>query len=767
MNTRTWRVAAMATLGMLCTGTIVAQSPAASEWTFLGAAEPDVTSLAVSPWDPQLMLARVNLQSPLPVVHTVWLSRDGGTNWRPLPDAGIWTGGQLAFTSDGQGLVADSGVVHLVQPDGLWALPWVPGNAPAMLFGDVAVGAGDRVFASAAQSGGGSYEWGVYALDLAGEQLHPRHPPLPTGHDTIKLLAADPVNAGVVVALSDSWENPWPQDTRLWVSTDAGQGWSARTDTMPSRDLTALHFTDDGWLATFAPDNMGGSSGLYRSSDHGQSWVALTQDFPDHPTDAAQDPANPQRLLVTGYDGLHLSEDGGASWQYSVADTAGRWLSGVQFAPGGGVLVTDVAGGLFTAAASPLVLERLGPQLGAMSTGSLSINPGDAGDVAAIGQGLYKRLATSTDGGVSWGYDPAWPITDGQQVLHGPDGRLYVAGRSGSDYLMVRGSGGGWSALMPGVASLSEMHSLAFGASAQHLLVAARMWTGSGYQNQLLRSVDGGGSWSVAHAAPAPSRPVSKVFNTSGPAGDRFLALLADTVNHDAVLLMGTDGGQSWGPAGANLPAGLRHVEVCTAGAGAGTPRAYLSALENSQPQLYRSDDDGLSWQRTGWVPGWPDLPISRVTALWCDPDQPDVVVLGGFEGTVLRSTDAGNSFALLGDDLGGHTYRVTALAASPAGLLYASTREGAWAVELPDDAPPAPRNLVVRITGAHARPRMMLTWEGGEDPIMVRRNGALLAVVANTGSFQDRPSPRDLPASYQVCNGDGSHCTASTAAVR
>ena len=44
---------------------------------------------------------------------------------------------------------------------------------------------------------------------------------------------------------------------------------------------------------------------------------------------------------------------------------------------------------------------------------------------------------------------------------------------------------------------------------------------------------------------------------------------------------------------------------------------------------------------------------------------------------------------------------------------------------------------------------------------------GALLAVVANSGSFHDRPAPRDLPASYQVCNGDGSHCTAPSAAQR
>ncbi|TXK65589.1 hypothetical protein [Alkalisalibacterium limincola] len=653
--------------------------------------------------------------------------------------------------------------MHISQMDGLWWQPWVPAQ-PWMVFEDVSVGAGDVVYATAAEMSGPYLHWGVYELELDGDQLHPRNPPLPPEHQGIKLLEADPDQAGVVVAVSDVWNSPWPQDPRLWVSTDGGLSWSDRTATMPSRELSSLSFTDTGWLATFTFDNTGGEPGVYRSLDQGQSWIALAPYLPDLATDAAQDPTDPQRLVVTGEDGLHLSEDGGLNWQSGMAGTTGRHFSSVQFAPGGGVYVTEfLQGGLFHADASLHTLQRIAPQLGAMATTSVAINPADPVDVAALGHTSMYSVATSGDGGLTWGPGGVAPY-HARQVRFGPDGRLYLAGRNHNSSLLVRDADGNWSGLMPHVGTLSDLHSLAFGASAQHMLVSARISTGSGSENQIRRSTDGGATWSVVHASSTPARDVSVVLNGSGPSGGRFLTLLADTVLHDPMLVLSTDGGQVWNPA-RGLPQGLRGAQVCTTGAGA--PRAYLAARENNQQRLFRSSDDGLTWQPTAWQPGWPGAHIGRVTALRCDPDRADVVVMGGEYGTVLRSTDAGDSFALLGDDLAQRTHRINDFAASPAGLLYAATNEGSWAVELPDDAPVGPGNLVVTATGSHARPWMTLEWDGGQEQVMVRRNGALLAVVANTGSFQDRPAPRDMPASYQVCNADGSHCTGAAAARR
>lgn len=762
MITRMWRAAAMATLGLLCTGALQAQSPAA-EWSFLGAAAPDVASLVASPTDPDFLVARVDRNSALPVAHTLWMSYDGGTNWRPLEDAGFWYGRQVAFTSHGRGLAGDQGVLHVSEPDGLWWQPWVPAS-PWMVFQDVAVGAGDTVYVTGTELTGPVNPLGVYVVDLDGDQLHPRTPPLPAEHEAIKLLAADPVQAGVVVVVSDIVDSPWPEDPRLWVSTDGGQSWADRTGTMPSRELSRLSFTDTGWLATFTFDNTGGQPGVYRSLDHGHSWVALAPHLPDEASAAVQDPSDPQRLLVSGQQGLHLSEDGGFSWQFSVAGSAGHHFSSVQFAPDGGVFTTGFEGGLFHADASLQALQRIGPQLGAMATTAMAINAADPADAAAVGYGSFHSLVASDDGGLSWAVPQgAWP-QHARQVAFGPDGRLYLAARNHNRSLLVREADGSWSGLMPHVGSISDLHSLAFGASAQHMLVSLRVAGGGSSQNEIRRTTDGGASWSVAYTSPLVSRDVSLVLNASGPAGGRYLALLADSVLHDPVLLRSSDGGQAWQPAGAGLPAGLRGAQLCTTGGAA--PRAYLAARENHQQRLFRSDDDGASWQRTGWVPGWPGPHVGWVTALWCDPARAEVVVMGGEYGTVVRSTDGGESFELLGDDLGERTGRVDGFAASPAGLLYAATREGSWAVELPDDAPPvAPAEFAVSSSGPRARPTVTLAWTGGQPQVMVRRNGALLAVLANTGHFQDRPPPQAMPASYQVCNGDGSHCTAPGAA--
>jgi photosystem II stability/assembly factor-like uncharacterized protein len=116
----------------------------------------------------------------------------------------------------------------------------------------------------------------------------------------------------------------------VWKSTDGGTTMvSAWADDLP-QSMGALAIAPDGTLyaGTGEPDHGGGGSyygtGLYRSTDGGDSWQSLGLEDTGAIGRLRIDPTDPQRIFAaaqgrlfdTGGDrGLYLSEDGGDSWQ--------------------------------------------------------------------------------------------------------------------------------------------------------------------------------------------------------------------------------------------------------------------------------------------------------------------------------------------------------------------------------------------------------------------------------------------------------------------
>jgi photosystem II stability/assembly factor-like uncharacterized protein len=194
----------------------------------------------------------------------------------------------------------------------------------------------------------------------------------------------------------------------VWKSTDGGTTLvSAWADDLP-QSMGALAIAPDGTLyaGTGEPDHGGGGSyygtGLYRSTDGGQSWQSLGLEDTGAIGRIRIDPANPQRIFAaaqgrlfdtSGDRGVYLSEDGGDSWRQ--------------------------------------VLDGLNDSTGATD---LAINPGDPDIVLAAmwdklrfpdgreyggpGSGAYL----STDGGASWTrIDAPLPSSDSEP------GRIGVA----------------------------------------------------------------------------------------------------------------------------------------------------------------------------------------------------------------------------------------------------------------------------------------------------------------------------------------------------
>jgi photosystem II stability/assembly factor-like uncharacterized protein len=122
----------------------------------------------------------------------------------------------------------------------------------------------------------------------------------------------------------------------VWVTEDGGETWDMTS--VPSGDDLAGHFL--AVSPQFSQDRTVfavAGFGLYKSTDAGTSWSEVLSGYDSfmslmpHVPVLSQDYARDQTLLLWSYDtGLHLSQDGGESWQtiYVSGYEHGRYVCG-------------------------------------------------------------------------------------------------------------------------------------------------------------------------------------------------------------------------------------------------------------------------------------------------------------------------------------------------------------------------------------------------------------------------------------------------------
>jgi photosystem II stability/assembly factor-like uncharacterized protein len=112
----------------------------------------------------------------------------------------------------------------------------------------------------------------------------------------------------------------------LWKSTDAGNSWQALTDNLPTLGTSSIAVDPNNpqivYLATgensFSPNAF--SKGIFKSTDGGISWTYLSQDpnsinlFFGVIFKLVLHPVNSNTILTAGSSGLKLSPDGGLTW---------------------------------------------------------------------------------------------------------------------------------------------------------------------------------------------------------------------------------------------------------------------------------------------------------------------------------------------------------------------------------------------------------------------------------------------------------------------
>ncbi len=134
----------------------------------------------------------------------------------------------------------------------------------------------------------------------------------------VNTIAIDAVNNNYVYAHAYTPQGTWA----LWRSSDAGSNWEQipdnSTTNIPTWRVTDLEVDPNQSGVLYATRNsvFPNNDHVKKSTDFGQTWVDITNNLPDIPTNAiAVSPFNGDHLYLATDLGVYLSTNAGNSWQ--------------------------------------------------------------------------------------------------------------------------------------------------------------------------------------------------------------------------------------------------------------------------------------------------------------------------------------------------------------------------------------------------------------------------------------------------------------------
>ena len=540
-----------------------------------------VTRLATTPADPSLVFATVSI-GRITGSWTIFRSRDGGATWSDVgggrnfgyPIALSKSAPVVLWATSRQGVHRSTnlGATWRVASQGLPERPFFSEllahpDAPGTVLAGARDLTGDGVLPFRSVDGGST--WTVIGNGLPEESYFHQG-----------RLVVDP---------ADPRRLFWGFERGIYRSLDSGASWQPVEAPDTSRAVHSLSLGPDGTafagVWTFGET----SAGLLRSRD-GVDWEALGNGFEDVTVRSiSPDPAVPSRLLIaTASAGLQVSDDDGASWTSSMD-------------------------GIEEPLVGRLTRSRHDPSKLFVNAGSSSLYP--------------SRLYRSADGGATWQslssqvFDSVGPVREDPV----DPARIYVVANGG----VWRSTDGGaqWQELAPELcAGLLELL-----VTEQADLLVAGCTQDSGlpvsppiYESLLLRSVDGGQTWTEIVEGPFVSRVGDWTLRQDPTRPARIYGALAGFA----------DGGAMW------------------------------------------SEDFGQTWQR---IDG---LGFSPIYDLVADPTRPGELLAGTAEQGVMRSLDDGVTWQPYNEGLESAQVRHLAFDPRDSGRLWAGTAGGVHVID-------------------------------------------------------------------------------------
>jgi len=439
----------------------------------------------------------------------------------------------------------------------------------------------------------------------------------------ITALAFDPVHSSTIYAGTPHLP---------WKTSDEGANWhSIATGLIDDSDIFSIHVDPK------RPERMLASacSGIYRSENAGEQWTKLRGIPGTHRRThiIAQDPNDPDIIYAGTTLGLFKSMDAGASWQHLNAEQV-NWM---VFDPGdprilylateyAGILKSPDAGKTFLAVNRGFVQHNLTGITGA----------GSRVYASSIYEGTHGGVFESLDGGMNWTLRSSEAELGGRNlnslaVAPSKESLLFAA--SANELLKSVDGGQTWSRLpiQPKLdRSVKAQHFGQLRIQSLQVVEGSRLALFVGTQYGLFRSADGGASWERVAAKQLGTVPVHAIY---APA--RGCSRLA--VATGLGLFVSTDGGNSWRPA--PLPAGNSYIYDVAL-----SPDPSAPILAGTSRGLLQSTNDGAQWKLVTGVPA------ATVSSVRFNPEHALEAFLVQY-GKVYHSLDGGTSWQLFPSD--------------------------------------------------------------------------------------------------------------------
>jgi photosystem II stability/assembly factor-like uncharacterized protein len=282
-------------------------------------------------------------------------------------------------------------------------------------------------------------------------------------------------------------------------STDGGATWTTTILGRLPADPKALD-TGGGspsalWAAT--------GTGIFRTTDAGSSWTGGFQVGSDYVTAVAAHPTDPARAIIalSNY-GMHLTQDGGASWMPVYTDSTRGSITSVAYAPsslqtvyaGSRSVGMTTPGSIFKSTNGGMTWTDVGITLPFLSVTAVAADPASEDTVYA---GTTTGILKTTNGGMSW--SNAGPGTVNVRALAADPltpGTVYAVTTTG--LLKTTTGGASWGGVGSGLPADSLL------ALAVDPLTTTTLYAGS-WGGGVYRSTNGGSSWTQINAGlPVP-----------------------------------------------------------------------------------------------------------------------------------------------------------------------------------------------------------------------------------------------------------------------
>ena len=498
-----------------------------------------------------------------------------------------------------------------------------------------------------------------------------------------------PTDPNTVVALFDGNFG----GGQVWVSTNGGTNWTNRSAGLPGNPLRSVHFDGTRLLVGGGQAYNSQNVGIYQSLDLGVTWTALhAQTPPPRVESITVDPQNRNTIwLATSDTGIHRSTDGGATWATNLGGLTGVGMMDVALVPGDAsqILAGALSHGLFRSTDGGGTFAKYGTGISEVRLHSISTNPLDPQELAVAFQSANAGgIYSSTDGGATWTLESA-PATRYITVRFAPDGTLYGVSIGPTtiarEALYRRNGDGTWTHIGPnqGANFLVDLQALVFSRNDPDLILAGGKDNGvAGNEATIWRSTDRGQTWTKVFENGASYKVASIEILQDGTDLNMVAAYGSATLGN---ILRSSDGGLTWQNSSTGLDTTGYWALAQTCVHPMTPQRVFL--VKGNPGTLYRSNDGGESWQAVGTA-------FTRlVSALACDPIDENVIYIGQgstLAGTVrvLRSTDAGATFANFDDGIPMASPQPSAFAfQGSADLLVATQGGGAYRTSLGGEA--------------------------------------------------------------------------------